>query len=288
MECYVGCMIAKPDTIKRRLEAIVSRQQELLADFNTAIGTGDFAKQGEIQKDLSRLFAEMQRLSEEQRYIELEERSSGPRPKSRAPGKTMRELVLDIVDEIGVPLAPSTISEFSQITTGVDVPVSRFASLRRDEERAARRDVHARPAWVAPAISTSRLTALPRLLTSSAWPVEQRLIGSRSLRVCHLRTTLAFIHRFERFREAKAPQTSAVESLMLRYARGVPGAVASGQEPDSDTIRKTVLAELDAIEAADVEERLQAASRLKRYGQQQQLWGLPPVIDGEQSGSMQG
>jgi len=48
----------------------------------------------------------------------------------------MRELCSDIVDEVGVPLAPATISEFSQITTGVDLPVSRFASLRRDEERA--------------------------------------------------------------------------------------------------------------------------------------------------------
>lgn len=282
-------MIAKPNAIRRRLETIVSRQQTLLGSFSSAIGAGDIANQGEIQKELSRLQAEMQRLTEELRYAEIEERPSSPRPKSRAPGKTMRELVLDIADEVGVPLAPSTISEFSQITTGVDVPVSRFASMRRDEERAARRDFHARPAWVAPAISTSRLTAIPRLLTSSAWVVEQRLIGARSLRVCHLRTTLAFLHRFERFREVKAPQTAAVESLMLRYARGVPGAVASGQNPKPEIIRKSVLAELEAIEPADIEERLHAASRLKRYGQQQQLWGLPPVIDGgEQSGSMRG
>src|SRR2546422_172885 len=122
-------MIAKPEAIQRRLETIVSRQQTLLAAFTSAIGSGDIARQGDIQKELSRLYAEMQRLTEEQRYAELEERTSAPRPRSRAPGKTMRELVLDIVDEVGVPLAPSTISEFSQITTGVDVAVSRFASL---------------------------------------------------------------------------------------------------------------------------------------------------------------
>lgn len=275
--------------IQSRLEAVVSRQQVLLAAFSSAIGTGNFAEQGQIQKDLNRLSSEMQRLTDELRYAESEERPVGLRPRPRAPGKTMREVVLDIVDEVGVPLAPATISEFSLITTGADVPVSRFASLRRDEERAARRDLHSRPAWVAPALSTSRLSAIPRLLTSSAWAVERRFIGARSLRVCHLRTTLAFLQRFERFREAKAPQTPAVESLMIRYARGVPGAVSSGQEPAVENIRKAVFAELEAIESQDLEERTQAAIRLKRYGEQQQLWGLPPVIDGDgQSGSMRG
>jgi hypothetical protein len=275
--------------IQSRLEAVVSRQQVLLAAFSSAIGTGNFAEQGQIQKDLNRLSSEMQRLTDELPYAESEQRPVGLRPRPRAPGKTMREVVLDIVDEVGVPLAPATISEFSLITTGADVPVSRFASLRRDEERAARRDLHSRPAWVAPALSTSRLSAIPRLLTSSAWAVERRLIGARSLRVCHLRTTLAFLQRFERFREVKAPQTAAVESLMIRYARGVPGAVSSEQEPAVENIRKAVLAELSAIESQDLEERAQAAVRLKRYGEQQQLWGLPPVIDGDgQSGSMRG
>lgn len=74
---------------------------------------------------------------------------------------------------------------------------------------------------------------------------------------------------------------------MLRYARGVPGAVASGQEPAPEIIRKTALAELEAIEADDLQERREAAGRLKRYGPQQQLWGLPPVIEGSgQSGGM--
>jgi hypothetical protein len=287
MSCY--SMTTNAQAIQRRLDTIISRQQSLLAAFSSVIGSGDIARQGQIQKELSRLSAEMQRLTEELRYAEIEERPAGARARSRAPGKTMRELVLDIVDEVGVPLAPATISEFSQITTGVDLPVSRFASLRRDEERAARRDLHSRPAWVAPALSTSRLTAIPRLLTSSAWETGRRLIGARSLRVCHLRTTLAFLHRLERFREVNAPQTPAVESLMLRYARGVPGAVASGQKPAPGSIRKTVLAELEAIEADDLEERRQAAGRLKRYGAQQELWGLPPIIDGSgQSGSMNG
>jgi hypothetical protein len=273
--------------IKRRLDTVVSRQQALLVEFTSAVATADLARQAELQKEIAKLYAEMQRLGEELRYAEREDfAAAAPRPRSRAPGKTMRELALDIADEVGVPLSPATISEFGQITTGVDLPVSRFASLRRDEERAARRDINARPAWVAPALSTSSLTALPRLLTSSAWELERRLIGARSLRVCHLKTTLAFLDRYERFREVKAPQTAAVESLMLRYARGVPGAVASSELPDPVKIRKVVLAELDAIEPADLDERRDAAGRLRRYGEQQQLWGLPAIIDGGERGTM--
>jgi hypothetical protein len=280
-------MSTKTQALQRRLDTVISRQQALLAAASSAIGAGDIARQGEIQKELNRLSAETQRLMEELRYAEIDERGAETRPRSRAPGKTMRELVLDILDEVAVPLAPATISEFSQITTGVDLAASRFASLRRDEERAARRDIHSRPAWVVPALSTARLTAIPRLVASSAWGAERRLIGARSLRVCHLRTTLAFLHRFERFREVNAPQTPAVESLMLRYARGIPGAVASGRVPAPDAIRKTVLAELDAIESDDLQERQEAAGRLKRYSPQHQLWGLPLIIEGSgQSGSM--
>lgn len=281
-------MITKSHAIQRRLETLVDRQKQLLTDFGEAIVSKDSVAQAELQKEMSRLQAEMQRLTDDLRYVELEDRAGGAKPRSRAPGKPIRELILDIVDEVGVPLAPATISEVSLITTGVDVPVSRFASLRRDEERSARRDVNARPAWIAPALNTAQLTAMPRLLTSSAWQVERRLIGARSLRVCHLRTTIAFADRLDRFREVNAPQTAAVESLMLRYARSIPGAVTSGQEPSAATIRTVALAELEAIEPADLQERLEAASRIKRYSVQQQLWGLPPIIEGGEQGSMRG
>src|SRR6185295_20263617 len=98
--------------IQRRLETIVERQQVLLTSFTDAIGSSDVARQGEIQKELVRLQAEMRRLTDELRFAERDERGSGPKPRSRAPGKTLREFVLDIVDEVGVPLSPATISEF--------------------------------------------------------------------------------------------------------------------------------------------------------------------------------
>jgi hypothetical protein len=273
-------MMPSPTEIQRRLTKIVGQQQDLLTQFNQALVGGDTAQQAALQKQIHRLSAEMQRLTDDLRYAQNESRTTLSRPRARVAGKAMREIVLDILDEVGVPLAPSTISEFAQATTGIDVPASRSASLRRDEERAARRDLNARPAWVVPALSTSRLNPIPRLLTSSAWELERRLIGARSLRVIHLRTTLAFLQRFELLHAANAPQVTAIESLLLRYARGVPGALATGQVTDSANIRKVIVTELDAIEAADLAERQQAAARLSRYSDQQKLWGLPTLIEG--------
>jgi hypothetical protein len=274
--------------IKRRLSRVVEEQQALLATFNATLLNGDQADHSALQTKLQRLAAEMQRLSADLRFAQTEG-ASITKVRGRSAGKTVREQVLDILDEVGVPLAPSTVSEFALATTGADVAASRFASLRRDEERSARRDPTARPAWVAPALGTARLTAIPRLLTSSAWNPEQRLVGARSLRVNHLRTTLAFLGRYERLRAAAAPQAEQVEGLVLRYARGVPGAVISGESTNPDRMRKVIDAELAAIVADDQGERREAAARLSRYGEQQRIWGLPAVIEGgPQSGRLGG
>lgn len=266
--------------IQRRLTKVVEQQQKLLAGFNEALSAADTTKQASIQKELHRLSVEMQRLTDDFRYEQAELRNMPARPRARATGKTIRELVLDILDEVGVPLSPSTISEFNQATTGIDFAASRFASLRRDEERAANRDINARPAWVVPALNTTRLNPIPRLLTSSAWELERRLVGARSLRIIHLRTTLAFLQRFERLQTTDAPQASAVESLLLRYARGIPGALATGQSTDPEKIRKVIIGELAAIEADDLVERRQAAARLYRHTDRHKLWGLPTLIEG--------
>lgn len=265
---------------KRRLTKIIGLQQALLNDLNAALLNSDGAAQDQAQSQLRRLGAEQQRLTEELRYAELEGRNIPATPRARLAGKTLREQVLDVLDEVGVPLAPITIVEFSVATTGIKLEASRFASLRRDEEKSARRDPTSRPAWVTPALNTLRLTPIPRLLSSSAWELERRLVGARSLRVIHLHSTLAFLRRFELLQNARAPQAQSVGILLHRYARGVPGAIISASETDPQQIQAVIDAELTAIEAEDLQERRQAASRLQKYGLQQQLWGLPALIEG--------
>jgi hypothetical protein len=276
-------MTSTESDLKQRLQQVVDRQQRLLGDFNTALMTSDRAKQAEVEPQLRKLQAEMQRLSDELRYVRLEQNAGAPRARTRMTGKTVREVALDAIDEIGVPVSPSTISDFSLATTGIAVPATRFASLRRDEERAARRDPASRPAWVVPALSIMRLTALPRLFTSSAWELERRLVGARSARVNHLYTTVAFLDRLERLRSTET-EVGAMENLVIRFARGIPGATATGAEIDGARIRAAAKRELEAIEPDDLKERREAATRLTNHRDQEKLWGLPSVIDGGAQG----
>ena len=288
MEGYVCLMNDLESSLKRRLQQVVDRQQGLLGDFNAALISGERKKQAAIEPQLRRLQAEMQRLSDELRYVQLEQNVAAPRARARLTGKTMREIALDVIDEIGVPVSPSTISDFGLATTGVGIPTSRFASLRRDEERAARRDPASKPAWVVPALSTARLAPLPRLFTSSAWELERRLVGARSARVNHLHTTLAFLDRFEQLRSTAASETGAMENLVIRFARGIPGATSTGAGVDGARIRAVVQLELEAIEPDALQEQREAAARLAKHRDQEKLWGLPSVIEGGAQGERAG
>jgi hypothetical protein len=279
VECYVGTMNTTDDA-KRRLSKVIEQQQELLGELSRLLTTGDAAAQDNVQKRLQRLTAEHQRLAAELRFAELEGRDIPATPRARASGKTLREQTLDVLDEVGVPLSPTAIGEFSLATTGMPLQASRFASLRRDEERAARRDPASRPGWVVPALSTARLTPIPRLLASSAWEPDRRLIGARTLRVNHLRAVLAFVKRYRLLTGAGVPKAADFEMLLARHARGVPGAVRSGERLDPTQIESATTAELAVIEGEDIAERQRAAAKLSRYGIQQQLWGLPAVLDG--------
>lgn len=288
MECYGCTMDSNQTQLRQRLHQVADRQRSLLSDFTEALTAGDHATQTAIEPKLRKSQAELQRLSDELRYTRLEQNVAAPRTHARMTGKTVRERALDAIDEIGVPVSPSTVSDFCHATTGFSIPASRFASLRRDEERAWRRDPASRPAWIAPALSTAHLTALPRLFTSSTWELERRLVGGRSARVNHLHITLAFLDRFERLLVADESQARVLENLLIRFARGVPGATSTGEALDGPRIRDVVQSELQAIEKDDLEERRQAAARLATHRDHERLWGLPLVIEGDAKGKRAG
>lgn len=273
-------MMRSKDQIATRLAKVVAEQRMLLESFHLALADGSLGDHRDLDAKLERLGAERRRLTAELRFVETHG-DAGHSPRARGGGRVVREQVLDTLDEIGVPAPPALISELAFATTGTDIGASRFSSLRRDEERAARRDPAARPAWIAPALNVATLTAMPRLLTSSAWPVERRLIGARSLRTGHLRTTLALLDRTSHLAATNPVRAAAVEAIMLRLACGVPGAVESSKPADPARIRAAVESELQLIEQEDLSERLAAASRLRSYREQQQLWGLPALIEGE-------
>lgn len=277
MECYIQSM-SRTTPIAEQLARNAKRQQDAYAALTRALAAGDTARRGQAQAKIAELASEYQRLSEALRFSELEGREIAT-PRARKPGKPLRELALDALDDLGVPAAPALIADLTAALTGVRPSPSRFASLRRDEENAARRNIAARPAWVVPAISAQQLTAIPRLLSSSSWDIERRIVGARSIRTYNLRVAISLAGRLAHLREAGATEAKMVERLLFPFARSVPGAVEHGQPINTARVIEAAQAELTLIEAPDLEERREAAAKLAASGPQMRLWGRPMLID---------
>jgi hypothetical protein len=280
----VSAVASRIETLTRQLAAAVRRHQKALEELSRVL-TNEDARPGERERlttQLQRFMSEYERLNDEIKLAQLDNREIAGMRRPRHSGRTLREQTLDILDEIGVPLAPSAIVEFATVTSGVALAASRFASLRRDEERSSKRDFLAKPAWIAPALSSNSLTPIPRLLTSTAWPAERRLIGPRTPRVNHLRALLAYLRRHQLLQTADPARASILlEGLIWRHARAVPGATKSGEPPDLERIRRTILGELSLIEPEDEAERKTALERLQNLAPVFQLWGKPALVDGD-------
>jgi hypothetical protein len=271
--------------IRQRLSSVVAKQQAALADVARLLSDSRASAAAiEIaQERVNKFSAEHRRLMDELKLAQLEEPERYGVYRPKAGQRPIREQVLDILDELGVPSSPRTVSEFAVASIGLEIPVNRFSSLRRDEERAYRKDHLARPAWVVPALNSIGFTAIPRIVASSVWPPERRLIGPRSLRVNHLQTLLALVNRIEMLKDDNE-MPAPLLAMIARYARNVPGALVWEQQPDLSRIRSSTERELAAIEPEDRSERSEAATKLKGYSEERQLWGLPAVLQGRLAG----
>ncbi|MER9291495.1 hypothetical protein NKI71_14730 [Mesorhizobium sp. M0510] len=277
MEDYIGGM-SRQLTIAEKLARNAEKQQQAYAALAKSLAAAYSAGRERAQAKIAELTAEYQSLAEVLRFEELESREIAA-PRGRKPGKPLRELALDALEDLGVPAAPSLIADLTAALTGSRPSPSRFASLRRDDENAARRNIAARPAWIVPALNADQLTAIPRVLSSSAWSLERRIIGSRSMRTDHLRIALGLARRLAQLREAGAPEARNIERLLFPIARSIPGATETGQLVDPERVSDAARAELAVLEEADLAERREAAARLSSSSAQHRLWGRPILID---------
>lgn len=264
--------------IRAQLARVAAKQRELLESFHLLLtkGNGTTAELERAQREQSRLAAEQTRLLAELRIAQLETPQRFGSYSAAAGQRPMREQVLEMLDEIGVPSAPRTISEFAAAYCSLSLPPTRFASLRRDEMNAYKKNPSSRPSWVVPAINAFGLTALPRAVASSSWEPERRLIGSRTPRVNHLRTLLALLRSRKRTK-ADDQRVHKLDALIVRYASTVPGALDMGSVPDHERVNEAAVVELGRIEPLDLEERRQFADQLRALSPSTQLWGRPAL-----------
>lgn len=257
---------------KKQLEA-TEKFQAVLKDANATPSDleGLAREQGRLASRQAQLMATL-------RVVNLEAPDQFGAYDVASSQRPLREQVLDVLEVIGVPTSPRFVSQFAAIRYGSSLPIARFASLRRDEERGYTKDPTSRPAWVVPAINALGLVAMPRIVASSAWKPESRLIGSRTLRINHLRCILSVLAAGAELRNIDEHRFEQLVTFAFRYSHSIIGTPAPGDTPDVERIREAAQAELTRIEPADIEDRLAAAEKLERLPGAMQFWGRPSVI----------
>ena len=266
---------APSDRLRQRLAKISEQHRSALDSFERLLANpkASFAELDAADAAVKKLSADRTHLMEDLRLAQFEEPDRFGVYRGRAGQRPMREIILDVVDELGVPASPRLISDYALATLGLSIPPTRFGSLRRDEERAYQRDAHARPAWLTPAINAAGLAAIPRLIASSAWEPERRLIAARTLRVNHLKALLALLKKSS---TADERVRSALVTPIGRFATWLP----VGAKLNLDEVVEKANAELASIEQEDREQRIAAARELMKLTPAFQLWGRPGLIEG--------
>ncbi len=267
------------DRLRAKLAKIAEKYGVALAEFERVVANpkSTFAALEESDGRVKKLSAERTRIMEEFRLAQFEAPERFGAYRSRSGQRPLREQALDLVDELGVPVSPRVVSDYAAAVLNAALPPARFASLRRDEERAYQRDPHSRPAWVVPAINVAGLSAMPRLVASSVWEPERRLIASRTLRVNHLKVLLALIRKVSTLGAVVDPRP--VTAMVHRFSSLLP----TRTNADLESVRVAAQSELDAIAPDDESERTNAAIALRKLPVQFQLWGRPTLLEGGNS-----
>jgi hypothetical protein len=102
--------------------------------------------------------------------------------------RSVRDLVLESLDEIGFPVYSQQLALLIRALFGREVPATRFGTLSVDEERTFARAAP-RSVWLAHGLTFDRAEPIKRIWARSDWPLEQRVVTPIWGRVQQLRLT---------------------------------------------------------------------------------------------------
>lgn len=227
------------------------------------------AERRQLQARLARIEAELGEVPSSRRV---------KRDRSQAPRRSLRETLLDCLSDFGLMAYSQQLAIYAKGRVGREIPSTRFSSLSRDEENAARNN-RTREVWLCHGLTFDRGEPIRRLWARSDWPLHERIVAPTTGRVLYLRTAARLAEL------ALRDQAVAADAEMLKYlaadsARDLGLPFKRGEFP-LDVWRESALTQLEPLEEADRAARVEAAERLaQELPPLAQLFGRPqrPVV----------
>jgi hypothetical protein len=194
----------------------------------------------------------------------------------REEDKSVRQLVLRALDELGMPQTPGFLEDYLYGTQLVEVKSRGMGSLRRDEYRAWDR-LRERPrlAYVVPCLD-DRGDPVPSWMGRSDWPLARRIVVDGAEELWRLRGVAALA---EAYRSAEGAARSLFVPMIERHAREAFGdeVVAPELAEDSiDGLASAVQSRESAVAGRVTESQERVAARLKDLDEGRLFWGLRP------------
>ncbi|GLF98050.1 hypothetical protein [Streptomyces yaizuensis] len=238
------------DTLEREMEQLRRAARTALAERS----------ERDIQDACDQL-----RLAESAWYARIGQ----PAPATPAlPPRGGKEEMRQTLRLIGAPAAPKVIRAVSLAFTGNDLPWSRLASVRRDEERRHATNTES-ASYICPALGADTFTPLRGLYALSEWPLEQRLRTPLSARA-------DFLTMIMRIAAHEQSATASVRALLQRLADEIPGTTANESASITADLMQTAETELRTIAPDDQARRTAAAQVARReLNPFQQIFGAP-------------
>jgi hypothetical protein len=194
----------------------------------------------------------------------------------RSDRRPVRAVVLDVLEDTGIPTYSREISQLVTAMYGRDVSSTRFGALSADEQRM---HISSRPrsVYLGHALTAERFEPIKRLWIRSDWPLMERVLAPTTSRTRHLRMTVQLCDLAEAYAE-RAADPVMLKILAADHAADLPGVqVRRGKFPLGEW--RAVAAELLAeLGPRDADSRAEAAQRLAELAEQHQLFGPPQIV----------
>ncbi|MBG0717745.1 hypothetical protein G3N18_06575 [Microbacterium sp. 2C] len=225
------------------------------------------------------LMAEVEEL-EKQRALLLREMTRPPVAEVPfSPGPSLRVKVISTLRLVQRPLAARFVTQIARARFDYVIDTSALASMRRDELRSYRayaenpHGAQSKTQLVVPALSFDRYTPVRGVLALSDWDMSRRLIGPASPRVDVMLATQTLTRLV--LDNPQAPWAPAVDKLVVTIGRSLMPFIGRAASPTMREVDAAVIAELEAIEPEDREERAAATARARaQLTGEQQLFGV--------------